>query len=79
MSKEANAEGEARLRVSFGKNNGGASEAMGDSSTGLEAKSGFSRALLIFIANFDRLDSLVGELCLDIDDDTGDIFSGGGA
>jgi hypothetical protein len=78
MSKEAKAEGEARLRVSFGKNNG-AGDVTGDSSAGLDAKSGFSRAFFIFMANFDLFDSLVGLLCLDIGDDVGDIFSGGGA
>lgn len=79
MSIEAKAEGDARLRVAFGKNNGGVGEETGESSTGLESKSGFSRALFIFIANFDRLASLIGELRLDIGDDVGDMSSGGGA
>jgi hypothetical protein len=62
MSKEANAEGNARVRVALNENIGVGDRKPGFSSMVSDFSTGFSCTFLAFMASFDRFGS-VGDVC----------------
>jgi hypothetical protein len=63
MSKEANAEGNARVRVALGRKIGAGDGESNLFSIALGSSVGFSCAFFAFVANFDRFGS-VGDACI---------------